>query len=231
MSKYRHIFFDLDHTLWDFHSNSVEALHELYVEFDLEQSNAPSGQYFIDRYVFHNERMWDMYRQNRMSKSRLRKARFEAALLDIGIDDKKLAKRIGEAYLDICPRKTKLNDHAMEVVQELHGQFTLHILSNGFHETQLVKLECSGLAPYFKEVITSEKASAKKPNPRIFRFAEQLTGAKKEESIMIGDNLDIDVHGALDFGWDAIHYNEFDEKHDLPSVTKLDELPALFVRE
>ncbi|MEQ9188477.1 MAG: YjjG family noncanonical pyrimidine nucleotidase [Cryomorphaceae bacterium] len=228
MSKYKHIFFDLDHTLWDFHTNSVEALEELFVSFDLSNvTKVSSSKYFIDRYIFHNDRMWDMYRKNRMSKSRLRKARFEAALKDVGLDDKKLAKQIGMAYLDVCPRKTKLNEGAMEVVLELKKNHVLHILSNGFHETQLVKLECSGLAPHFENVITSEKAGAKKPSPRIFQFAERVTGALKTESLMVGDNLEIDVKGAHAFGWDAIHYNEMEVTHIFPAVKRLPDIMGM----
>lgn len=230
MSKYSHIFFDLDHTLWDFDANSRETLKELYDEFDLENKlTARSKDDFVERYIMHNERMWDLYRQNKISKGRLRKARFEAVLQDFGLVDKRLAKVIGEEYLKACPQKTKLNDHALEIVRELSSNFELHILSNGFHETQLTKLSASGLAPYFKEVITSERASAKKPQVRMFTFAEKVTGAPKSESLMIGDHVDIDVVGAIQFGWDAVHFNEFDERHDYPSVKKLDELGPMIL--
>ena len=230
MSKYTHIFFDLDHTLWDFDANSRETLRELYDSYELSSKlSARSKDDFVERYIMHNERMWDLYRQNKLSKGRLRKARFEAVLQDFGLVDKRLAKEIGEEYLKACPQKTKLNDHALDVVQELSDSFELHILSNGFHETQLVKLSASGLAPYFKEVITSERASAKKPQSRMFMFAERVTGAPKDESLMIGDHVDIDVLGAVNFGWDAIHFNEFDEEHDYPSVKTLDELMPLIL--
>jgi len=166
-----------------------------------------------------------------MSKSRLRKARFEAALHDVGLDDKKLAKQLGLAYLEVCPRKTKLNDDALEVVAALHAHFTLHILSNGFHETQLIKLSGSGLAGYFEHVITSEKANSKKPNVRMFEYAERVTGASKDASLMIGDNVEIDIKGAHAFGWDVIHYNEEGVEHAFPSVRKLKELPGLLLAE
>jgi putative hydrolase of the HAD superfamily len=225
LTRYKHIFFDLDHTLWDFHANSVEALGEIYTLFDLaSKSKSPSSDFFIGRYIHHNERMWSLYRQNRMSKSRLRKARFEAALRDVGLDDKRLAKELGNAYLDICPRKTKLNDDALHVVETLSRRYTLHILSNGFHETQMIKLECSGLKPFFTQVVTSELANARKPQQRMFEFAEVRTGAQKSESLMIGDNVEIDIQGASDFGWDVIHYNEDGEEHDYPSVRRLVEI-------
>ena len=228
MTRYQHIFFDLDHTLWDFHANSVEALGELYHSFKLnELTKASTSEVFIERYIHHNERMWGLYRENRMSKGRLRKARFEAALEDFGLNDKRLAKQLGDAYLDVCPRKTKLNDGAIEVLDDLRKDHELHILSNGFHETQLIKLDVSGLAPYFKHVITSERASAKKPNPRMYEFAERITGAPKQQSLMIGDNLDIDVAGALNYGWEAIHFNEHVAASDDRSVNRLIDLIEL----
>lgn len=231
MTNLKHIFFDLDHTLWDFHSNSLEALAELYIMFSLEE-RAPnfSSKHFIDRYVFHNERMWAMYREDRMSKSRLRKARFEYALRDMRIEDKKLAKEIGNAYLDVCPRKTKLNEGAIEVLEALKGKYIMHILSNGFHETQLIKLEQSGLMHYFQHIITSEKAAAKKPNKRMYEYAQVHTGALPDETLMIGDNLEIDVIGALDYGWDAIHYNPIGAEHEHKSVKTLLEILDLLLK-
>jgi putative hydrolase of the HAD superfamily len=232
LNNLRHIFFDLDHTLWDFEANSLETLAEIYKDHALGAMGAErSENFFLDRYVHHNERMWAMYRENRMSKSRLRSARFEAALRDLGVENKRLAKKIGNDYLDRCPRKTRLKEGAIEIVQALSEHYTLSILSNGFHETQLTKLDVSGLAPYFDEVITSERASAKKPNPRIFTFALQLTGAHKDEVCMIGDNLDIDVKGAVDSGWKAVHFNDrTDERADgVTTVHRLADLKPLFL--
>jgi len=231
LTNIKHIFFDLDHTLWDFHANSLEALAELYLMFELEE-RAPkfNSDFFIERYVFHNERMWAMYREDKMSKSRLRKARFEYALRDMRIEDKSSAKEIGNAYLEICPRKTKLNDGAIEVLEALKDHYNLHILSNGFHETQLIKLEQSGLMPYFQQIITSEKAAAKKPNRRMFDYAQVHTGAMPKETLMIGDNLEIDVIGALDYGWDAIHYNTTGIRHEYKSVQTLLEIPGLLFK-
>lgn len=206
MDRIRHIFFDLDHTLWDFDTNSRETLAELFEQFRLDAYGIEKSEYFVDRYLIQNERFWAMYRENRISKSRLRSARFEATLKDFKIDDKKLSKEIGKAYVDQCPRKKRLNDGAVEVLDALKDDFALHIVSNGFDEVQKVKLEVSGLKPYFQEIITSEKAQAKKPNPRIFQFAERVTGAKSGESLMIGDHYLIDIVGAINANWKAIHY-------------------------
>ena len=225
-----HIFFDLDHTLWDFEANSIETLGELYAEFKLYSIADADAQYFIDRYVYHNEKLWTLYRENKVSKGRLRKARFELALKDVNVEDKALAKRLGEAYLAQCPMKTKLMDGSIEILESLAGIYRLHIMSNGFHKTQLIKLKESKLDVYFEEVITSERASAKKPNPKMYHFATELTKAPKEGTIMIGDNLDVDVKGALDFGWEAIHYNPKGIGHSYPQVRHLNELESLLIK-
>lgn len=232
MTKKAHIFFDLDHTLWDFDANSLETLSELYEIFSLSDiSKIKSPDFFISRYMHHNERFWAMYRENRISKSRLRSARFEAALRDIGLNEKSLAKKMGESYLEICPKKEKLKDGALEIVEALSQIYELHILSNGFHESQMMKLEVSGLAPFFKEVITSERANAKKPDRRIFSFAEALTKAKPHETWMVGDNLDIDIKGAKIAGWNAIHFNDRDNNkaEDVNTVHSLSELSGYFL--
>jgi putative hydrolase of the HAD superfamily len=207
LDNIEHIFFDLDHTLWDFDSNSRQTLNELYHEFDLSSFGIEKPEHFIERYILQNEKLWAMYRENRISKNRLRNARFEATLRDFKINDKQLSKDIGKAYVDQSPHKTKLNDGALSLLKTLNTKYSLHIISNGFQEVQMIKLNASGLMPFFKKIITSEKASAKKPNPRIFDYANKATGAEANKSLMVGDNYDIDILGALNANWRAIHYS------------------------
>lgn len=196
----------------------------MYSQFELQNTTEADRDYFIARYVHHNERLWDLYRQNQITKGRLRKARFELALRDVGVENKALAKRMGDVYLDQCPRKTRLMDGAIELLDALKGNYRMHILSNGFHETQLIKLRESKLEQYFDEVITSERASAKKPNPRIYDFAVKVTDARGNDNLMVGDNLEIDVKGAIDYGWEAVHFNPSKEQHDFPQIHNLKEL-------
>lgn len=227
MTDIQHIFFDLDNTLWDFNHNSREAIGELFGHYDLHEQISVDREKFIERYLEHNERFWSMYRENRISKSRLRVARFEAVLKEFGINDKPLAKRLCDTYMAECPKKAKLVDGAREVLDTLHGSYRLHILSNGFAETQFTKLKAGGIDSYFEEVITSERASSRKPQDRIYAFAEQLTGAQPRQSLMIGDYVNIDVIGAMDRGWHAVHYNPKGEAHDYPSISHLSELVSL----
>ncbi|HAW19751.1 MAG TPA: noncanonical pyrimidine nucleotidase, YjjG family [Flavobacteriales bacterium] len=229
MDKVQHIYFDLDHTLWDFEANSRETLGELFDQFEIGQLCKAKKSEFIDRYVHLNNKYWALYRENRISKARLRTVRFESTLKDFGIANKPLSRAIGKKYVDLCPTKTKLNDGAIELLNLLKDKYPLHILSNGFHEVQLVKLASSGLDVYFDHVITSEMANAKKPNPRIFQFANKKCQATADESLMIGDNLEIDVRGAVDFGWKAIHYNPSKIGHELVSVDSLMDISTLLV--
>jgi len=225
----RHIFFDLDRTLWDFEANSREALNDVYHQLELSRPGQGDSQYFIERYLMHNDHMWELYRAEKVTKGRLRKERFKRALVDIGVDDNRLVNLTAKTYMEVCPRKTRLVEGALDIVKALHGEYKLHILTNGFQEAQTTKLEVTGLAAYFDQVITSERASSRKPQPRIYEVAQLVSGAKPEESLMIGDHLDIDVKGAINAGWSAIHYNCDKEKHDLPSIQRLDELRGLLL--
>lgn len=226
-NKLGHIFFDLDNTLWDFDANSKACLHELFEEFKLATLGHMSADQFVANYIRHNDRYWALYRENKISKSRLRVARFEIALSDHGVRDKQLAATIGEAYLDQCPYKTKLIDGAREVLDALHGTYHLHILSNGFEEAQSIKLDQCNLRSYFDVVLTSEGAKAKKPSPQIFKQAMRMAGAQASACWMIGDGLDIDVRGAQKVGWKAIHYNMHGISHNEPQVSRLEQLPDL----
>ena len=225
MKGIEHIFFDLDHTLWDFDTNSQETLEELFHSFNLGQlGNGSSSAEFYSIYIEHNDRLWDDYRNNRVSKGRLRKLRFERAFAEIGIEDKRLARNIGDVYMDVCPLKSKLNDGAIELLDAIRDAYQLHILSNGFQETQITKLKSSGILEYFQTIITSERANSRKPKPEMYAYAKRITGAQPEESLMIGDGLDIDVKGALDAGWRAVHFDPSRKGEYNPCVGALTEL-------
>ncbi len=200
----QHVFFDLDRTLWDFESNSEATLKELFSEFDLSSKLGVSDLSFIHEYKRINEIFWEDYRNGTIEKHYLRYGRFETALKFFGHDDKELASEIGELYISRSPRKTNLIDGSIEVLEYLKPHYELHIITNGFEEVQQIKMESSGLSPYFKEIITSESAGAKKPSRIIFERAEKLTGAAPSNSIMIGDHFEADVVGAIESNWKAV---------------------------
>jgi len=224
MSEVRHVFFDLDRTLWDFQRNSKDALKEVFEDFSLGTYGLPSAEAFIERYEFHNEACWELYRHQRMHKNFLRHQRFFLALSDFALFDRKLAKELGEKYVKISPEKTHLLPYAEELVATLASDFSLHIITNGFQEVQLRKLEVTGLKTYFQQVVTSERAGCKKPHAGIFKLAMKLTGAKVPYCLMIGDDPGADIRGALGIGWRAIWYNERDFATD--AYPDLKEVPV-----
>lgn len=206
MSRYQHLFFDLDHTLWDFRGNSRETLRELFVTERIGEAGVPNVGDFIECYEEINHAMWASYSAGRIPKEVLRVLRFRDALFRFGVKDNDLAARIGREYIERCPRKGMLMPGALEMLDQVKGRFKLHIITNGFDEVQGVKLANSGITSYFDVVLTSERAGAPKPDPRIFQEALKRTRASATNSLMIGDNVEADMLGARQAGWDHVHY-------------------------
>ncbi len=211
MKKYNHIFFDLDHTLWDFKTNSRHTLVEIYTHFNLEDRGVESERLFIEVYEKYNHRMWADYRNGKMSKKTLRTERFRQSLYHVGVKDVALSLEIADYYVDNSPVKTTLFPGAIDVLSELNSRYEMHIITNGFEEIQDIKMTQSGLHPFFNAVITSEKAGAKKPHPAIFEYSLKLANATPEESLMIGDNQLVDIEGAQKIGMDGVFFNPEEE--------------------
>jgi putative hydrolase of the HAD superfamily len=210
---YKHIFFDLDLTLWDFDRNSKEAITELFQELEILKKFNLSQEDFLPVYRNFNDNLWDQYRLGKIEKEDLRILRFSKTLLHFGIDDQNLSRQLGDGYVEKSPKKTYLFPHALEVLEYLSQKYKLHIITNGFQEVQFVKLENSGIRKYFDQVITSESAGCKKPDKRIFHYSLYRAKAKTKQSIMIGDHLDIDILGAKNAGMDQIYFNPKKLKH------------------
>lgn len=212
--KYRHLFFDLDMTLWDFESNAREAYEDIYRTFRLNDRGIASLTDFVSKYFVHNDRLWEQYRNGEIEKELLRSKRFELTLLDYGIDDPALAQAIGHEYVTISPTKTRLFPNAHATLGYLQQRYTLSIITNGFEEVQFHKLKNSRLDGYFSHVITSEQAGCKKPDPEIFNYALRQAGAEASQSVMIGDDLEVDVLGAMQAGMDAVYFNPKNNAHN-----------------
>lgn len=227
MSKYEHIFWDLDRTLWDFDTNSRHALSELFVEFELEGRGVESAEAFIEIYQAINEMLWDRYRKGLINKRLLRSKRFYDTLVHFGIEDEYLSEKIGDAYIDLSPYKTAVSPNCMEILDYLAGRYRMHILTNGFEEVQHIKLERSGLSKYFDVVITSERAGARKPDPVVFSFAFSETKGSIGDSIMIGDDLRTDIQGARNIFMDHVYYNPKKVKHEEDLFHEIDDLIEL----
>jgi putative hydrolase of the HAD superfamily len=206
--KYKHIFFDLDHTLWDFEANSFEVLEELYHEHGLEGRGVASFAVFHEHFTVHNDKLWDRFRKGFINRHELRIKRFRVTLLDFKIGDEKLAEALSVQFLERLPFKTNLFPHTKDVLEYLVAKnYPIHLITNGFEETQLQKIRNSGIDHFFTHIITSESAGTLKPKKEIFDFAIAKAVATIETSIMIGDALDIDVLGAYNAGIDQVHFN------------------------
>ncbi|HQZ51248.1 MAG TPA: YjjG family noncanonical pyrimidine nucleotidase, partial [Chitinophagaceae bacterium] len=195
--KYKHLFFDLDHTIWDFEANSRTTLVELYEEMKLKERGVDDFDLFHKNYLAHNERLWERYRKGFVKQEELRVKRMWLSLLDFKIADEPLAKKMGDRFLEMLPTRTILFPYTIEILDYLTDKsYELHLITNGFEHTQHSKLKHSGLSSYFKQVITSEGSNSLKPKKEIFDFAFQKTGATPDESIMIGDTMEVDILGA-----------------------------------
>lgn len=204
MKKYRHVFFDLDRTLWDFESNSASAMRELYSRYDLPALGIIDFDKFHERYKKFNDAYWIDYRDGKLEKELLRWIRFYKAFEQYGIQDESLSKKFAEAYIALAPTKDKLIEGVTEVLEILHEKYPLHIITNGFEEIQHIKLTSSRILHYFNTVINSESVGYKKPAREIFDYACKITDSQPHECIMIGDDYVADITGALNAGWDAI---------------------------
>ncbi len=205
---YTHIFFDLDHTLWDFDTNSIDTLRAIYTQFALPQKGISDFDDFNKVYHRINDKLWDRFRKGYLSRQELRWKRMWQTLVHYRIPDEALAKQMSEAYLDILPTQTALFPHTHEVLQYLHSKsYSMHLITNGFELTQKQKLKNAALDTYFDRVITSEQAMSMKPHKQIFDYAMQHTGAKAAHSIMIGDAWDVDIVGAAQAGMHQVYFN------------------------
>ncbi len=209
-----HIFFDLDRTLWDFESNSHDELLAIWKRNGLHQRGISLPVEFIKVYKQINEQCWEAYRKNEISKEVLRGERFRSTLAYYGIKDEGLAEEIGLQYITNSPQRTKLVNHAHEILDYLSGKYELHMITNGFEEVQHIKLEKSGLDKYFGAVVTSEMAGVKKPAQQIFDLAIAESGAEPDKTVYVGDDLVVDVLGAIGAGWQAIYYNPHQVAHN-----------------
>lgn len=207
MKQYRHIFFDLDHTIWDFDKNAEETLHELYVVHKLNDIGLHSPEMFIETYTRNNHKLWAQYHVGAITKDYLREARFRTTFLELGVHPDVIPAGFEDEYVKLCPTKTNLFPDAHEVLTYLKGKYVLHLISNGFKESTEIKIAGSRIGDYFDQIIISENVGVNKPDPQIFQHALDVSGAKKEESLMIGDSIEADIRGALGFGMDAIFFN------------------------
>ncbi len=213
MKKYTDVFFDLDRTLWDFDTNSRASVDDLIDKYDLLSKGIPSKDEFFQVYTAINNILWERYRKGSIAKAELKVLRYEKVLRHFGIFNHEMAEIFGREYLEILVTKKNVFPGTHKILEYLKPKYRMHIITNGFEEVQDKKMNTAGLTDFFEVVITSEAAGVRKPNPGIFEFALAKTNANVESSIMIGDDLPVDILGAKDFGMDQIYFNPGKKKH------------------
>jgi len=219
----KHLFFDLDHTLWDFDKNSALTFEKIFKINNLEvELNS-----FLEVYMPINLAYWKLYREEKINKTSLRFARLKDAFDALGVKvSTQLIYKLSDDYITHLSTFNHLFDGTITILDYLKPKYTLHIITNGFKEVQHGKLNKSGIAHYFETVTNSEMVGVKKPNSKIFKHALDLAKATAEQSLMIGDNLEVDILGALNFGIDAVCFNYHKENipNEIESINQLLEL-------
>lgn len=229
--KYKHIFFDLDHTLWDFDKNAEETIYELFVTYKLDHLGVRSADSFIETYTRNNHLLWAQYHVGKITKQQLRETRFKKTFVEMGVDENLIPTSFEEDYVRICPTKTNLFPYAYDILSYLKEKYHLHLISNGFKESTQCKLANTGLENYFENIIISEIVGVNKPDKAIFQHALDLAKGQVSESVMIGDSIEADIRGAVNFGMDAIFFNP--NKIEMPEdvrhqIHDLSELKQIF---
>jgi putative hydrolase of the HAD superfamily len=230
--KYKHLFFDLDHTLWDFETNSRQTLQQVYTTLELKEKGVHDFDHFHKNYIINNDKLWDRYRKGFIKSEELRWKRMWLTLLEFKIGNEQLARTISAHFMDLLPSRKALFPYTLEILDYLQAKgYQLHLITNGFEEVQHSKLRYAGLQGYFTHIITSEGSNCLKPNKEIFDYALMKAGAVATESIMIGDNLEADIQGAMNAGLDQVFVNHIKEVTQLQptyTVYHLKELEAIF---
>ena len=225
MNGITHVFFDLDHTLWDYETNARETLTEVFDNYGINAYYS-SANAFINSFHYTNSKLWKRYNSGEIDRDFIRANRFRLLFENRGSISDTLNGTISDYFFQTCPRKTALIDGAIGVLDRLSEEYELGIITNGFEDTQNIKLRESGIRKYFEHVITSETAGHRKPSAAIFELAQSMSGATSDTAIMIGDNYNTDISGAKNANWRAFWFNPENSNtydHDL-QIQELSEL-------
>ncbi len=202
-----HIFFDLDHTLWDYDRNCAETLIEIFEHFRLTHMGIPTSELFIKKFHAVNNKLWNLYDSRQITAQELRFRRFREVFDLFGIANQSICSTLHDSYMQISPNKPHLHDGGLEILEYLKPKYSLHIITNGLDDIQSKKMTASGIIEYFETVTTSQKANARKPEKEIFEFAITTANTTINQSVMIGDNYDVDILGAKNAGMDFVYFN------------------------
>ena len=228
MKNIRHIFFDLDNTLWDHRKNAKLTLEKLFEKYQIQEKFQIKFEDFHTKYDKINEHLWELIRDEKIDKEYLRKHRFYDTFLHFDVDDFELAQIFEHQFLDEIIAYNELIEGSIEILEYLKSKnYTIHIISNGFHEVTHRKIDGSGIRKYVDTVTSADDVNVRKPNPRIFEYALNQANAAKSESILIGDDWIADIEGARNFGIEVIFFNALREnktEEGLIVIQKLEEI-------
>lgn len=229
MENIKHIFFDLDNTLWDYRRNAKITLENLYNEFQIEEQFGYTFKEFYPFYYESNEQLWADYRDQKVTKEQLRMRRFPEAFFNLGVLDAVFALDFERRFVNEVTNSNHLVDGAEEVLHYLNKKnYQLHILSNGFEEVTMHKIQGCAIKNYIKTITTAEGAGAPKPNQIAFQTALEKANANVSDSIYVGDDWLADMMGAFKIGMNAIFFNPLNENHlwvdEIPVIDRLTEL-------
>jgi putative hydrolase of the HAD superfamily len=221
-----HIFFDLDHTLWDFDKNSALTFEIIFKEEKVEIDLAD----FLKAYMPINENYWKLYRENRISKEALRTGRLEDCFKYLKLSVSPLIiESLSNKYIKFLPNYNHLLEDTIDVLEYLYPKYKLHIITNGFEEVQNLKLTNSNISKYFDSVTTSEEAGVKKPHALIFQKALEKCHAPAENSLMVGDNLEADIMGAKNAGMHSIFFDYYQKEGNTTNTLSIQKLKDLML--
>jgi putative hydrolase of the HAD superfamily len=206
LKNYKHIFFDLDRTLWDFNKNSTDALIDIVKAFHLE-GKVKDVDEFVKCFQYYNNRLWDDFLEGKMRKQILRLERFRLLLNRYDISEKKTVEKISQFYLNTAPCKPALIEGTIDVLNYLAPKYKLHVISNGFYDVQLTKIVNSGISKYISKLYTSDRIGYAKPDKRIYEYAVRSIHAHKEDCLMVGDDIKNDIDGAKNASIDQVYFN------------------------
>jgi putative hydrolase of the HAD superfamily len=206
LKTYKHLFFDLDNTLWDFKANANEAFYVVFNRLGI-MDRIPDMPRFLEVYEKYNEHLWTEYRRGKIKKDHLRHERITLSFQEMGIEDPELCRQVVELYIREAPQRTNLFDGVHETLGYLCQKYKLYIVTNGFAEIQIQKINNCGLNKYFNKLFIAEVIGYQKPDRRLFEYAVKSIHAHKSDCVMIGDDPEADIRGAWNAGIDQIFYN------------------------
>lgn len=224
----KHLFFDLDNTLWDHRKNAYLTLKDIFDSEKITEKHHLDFEEFHREYFTINENLWAKIRDGKIDKNYLRKHRFYDSFLFFGIDDFELSQRFETRFLDEITQHNELVDGSFEILEYLFDKkYHLHILSNGFQEVTSRKVELSGIRNYFETITSADEIKIRKPDVRIFEYALAKSDAQISDAMMIGDDWIADIEGGLAYGLKVVFLDVFKDGYQHDKVKSIDSLLEL----